>query len=129
MPAIDSVQVRNQHSLSDLLGGDEAKVLRVLRAFHSAANHDLLQLDGAVRDGNGALVRQIASRLAMACHLVGEADAGHCLDALAKTGNTRAIDPVMTQHIVRARNALIESIARIAMHVESSQSDTTDGGD
>ena len=31
-------------TLSELMGGDEARVRRVLRAFRIAANNDLLQL-------------------------------------------------------------------------------------
>lgn len=121
MPAINVVPGQNRPTLSELLGGDEARVLRVLRAFCNAANNDLLQLDGAVRDGNVVLVRQLATRLAVACHLVGEDGTGRDLDAIAIAGTSSAIDPVMTQHIARARTTLIDSIARIAVRVESEE--------
>lgn len=117
MQATNPTQARSP-TLSDLMGGDETRVLRVLRAFRSAANSDLLQLDDAVRQGNGELVRQIAYRLAMACHLVGEGIAGSLLEAIARTGNSSTIDPIMTQLIARARAPLIDSIARISLRID-----------
>lgn len=126
MPAIKLVTEQGRPTLSELMGGDEARVLRVLRAFCNAANNDLLQLDGAVRDGNGALVRQLARRLAVACHLVGEGGTGGDLDVIAATGTSSAIDPVMTQHLARVRIALADSIARIALRAESAQAAVTD---
>jgi hypothetical protein len=117
MPAMNSK--RGPITLSDLMGGDETRVLRVLRAFRSEANGDLLQLDHAVRQGNGELVRQIAYRLAMACHLVGEGITGSQLEAVTRRDNSSTIDPVMTQFIARARAALIDSIAQISLRIDA----------
>ena len=106
--------------LTKLFGDDRARVTRVLRAFNGAAEDDLLLLDGAVRAGDGAMVRSIAHRLAMACHLVGEAHTGRQLEIVADTIAGAAIDPVLTQRISRARTALIESISRISELVDES---------
>lgn len=119
MPNTTFLPGRNSISLAQLLGGDEERVLRVLHAFHGMANDGLLQLDGATRDGNGEEVMRIAQRLAMACHLVGEAETGCLLDAVGATGTSTAIDPVMTQHIARARASLIDSIACAAQRMEA----------
>lgn len=113
-------------TLSELMGGDEARVLRVLRAFRIAANNDLLQLDEAIRAGDASLARRVASRLAMACHLVGEGATGVQLDAIAATGTGAAIDPVMTQRIARARIALIDSMARISVRVAAVDGEVPD---
>ncbi|HEY1141993.1 MAG TPA: hypothetical protein VGE88_17590 [Lysobacter sp.] len=121
MPVTQSV--RNPITLSELLGGDETRVLRVLRAFRNAANNDLLQLDAAVREGNAELARQTAYGLAMACHLIGEGFAGSQLDALARAEHQAAIDPVMTQLIAHARTALIDSIARVSLRIEAADED------
>lgn len=129
MPATIPKQMGSPTTLSDLMGGDETRVLRVLRAFCSTANSDLLQLDDAVRQGNGELVRQIAHRLAMACHLMGESIAGSRLEAIAGARNSSTIDPVMTQLIARARTALIDSLARISMRVHAATGDAVETPD
>lgn len=104
-------------TLSQLLGSDETRILRVLRAYHQAVGLELLQLDSCVRDDDAPRVREIARRAAMACHLVGEADAGRLLEIVA-AGDSTAIGPVMVQQISRARTALIDSISRISVHLD-----------
>ena len=126
MPISDPLPTPGARTLSDLLGGDETRVVRILRAFCSVANHDLLQLDETVRKGDGHLAREIAHKLAMACHLVGESRTGLLLEAAARSGNTLAIDPVMTQLINRARSGLIDSIARISLRIEAIGDDDDD---
>jgi hypothetical protein len=119
MPAPIPVSKPNLTTLSDLLCGDEARVLRVLRAFRGVAHDDLIELDEATRAGDGVSVRKVASRLAMACHLVGEGDTGAQLDAISRSGSSAAIDPVLTQQIARGRAGLIASIARITVWVDA----------
>jgi hypothetical protein len=106
-------------ALSGLLGGDGAKVVDVLRAFHQAVSEDLLQLDRAVREGDARVVRTIAHRVAMACHLVGEADTAHLMEAVVKAGARPVVDPVLTQSVNHARAALIDSIANISLYLET----------
>lgn len=119
MPTANPKPLRGPTTLSNLMGGDETRVLLVLRAFQSSANDDLLRLDEAVRQGGGELVRRIAHRLAMACYLVDEGAAGSQLDAVARTGNSGTVDPVLTQLVARARLALIEAIARISLRIDA----------
>jgi hypothetical protein len=126
MPTTNPKQVRRPITLVDLMGGDESRVIRVLQAFLNAANCDLLQLDDAVRQGSGELVRQIAYRLAMICHQVGEGIAGSQLEAIARAGRSSTIDPVMTQLIVRGRTALIDAIARISLRVDVADGDAAE---
>ena len=119
MPTANLKQPSGPMTLSDLMGGDETRVLLVLRAFQSSVNDDLLQLDEAVRRGSGELVRQIAHRLAMACYLVGEGIAGARLEAVARMGHSGTVDPVLTQLIARARIALIDAIARVSLRIDA----------
>ncbi len=109
----------NAMTLCDLMEGDETRVLRILAAFCHATNNDLLQLDEAVRQGKGDIVRQVAYRSAMSCYLVGEGSAGSQLEAISRAGNSGTIDPVMTQLIVRARGALIDAIARVSQYMDA----------
>ena len=104
-------------TLSELLGGDEARVLRVLRAFRTMADAELLRLDALSREGRADAVARVANRMATACHLVGETTTGSLLDAIDGSSTLGAIDPVMTQRIARARVALIDSLARVAVRM------------
>ncbi|WP_460733043.1 hypothetical protein [Lysobacter tyrosinilyticus] len=89
----------------------------MLRAYHQAAGLELQQLDSSVRDDDASRVRDIARRAAMACHLVGEAEAGRLLEVVATGGDSSVIGPVMIQQISRARTALADSIFRIGLHL------------
>ena len=104
-------------TLSQLLGRDETRILRVLRAYHQAAGDELLQLDESVRDDDAIRAREVARRAAMACHLVGEAEAGRLLEIVASGRDSVVIGPVMIQQISRARSALADSISRIGLHI------------
>lgn len=123
---MDSGTLQRFGALSGLLGQDQARVMRILRAYRSAASEDLLQLDGAIRREDGWLIRKIAHRAAMACHLVGEDRAGRQLAAIAEAGGTTVIDPIMTQRIARARAALIDSIAWISAYIDSATAQNDD---
>lgn len=127
MPNTSFVPRGDSLTLSELLGGDEARLLRVLRAFCAMADTELLRLDAVSRDGKADAVAQIANRLATACHLVGEATTGSLLDAVGGSAALDAVDPVMTQRIARARVALIESLARVSVRMEELEDGKRDG--
>ncbi|WP_148040941.1 hypothetical protein [Montanilutibacter psychrotolerans] len=100
----------------------------VLLAFRQAISDELQLLDLALKSGDRRLAHEAAHRAAMACHLVGEKRAGRRLAVIENAG-TQAIDPVLTQQIVRARAALVELIDRTSMLVESGKSQATEPGD
>jgi len=108
--------------LTKMLGEDAGRTVRVLRAFRQAISDELLLLDQALQAGDRRLAQEAAHRAAMACHLVGEKRAGRRLAVIDNAGDTGAIDPVLTQQIVRARAALVELIDQTSMLVESGNS-------
>lgn len=117
MQSIGVVSMTSFMALSELLNGDSAKVLYVLRAFHQAAGEGLLELDRAVREGDGRAVRVIAHRTAMACHLVGEGDTANLMEAVVKASALPVVDPILTQSVNHARAALIDTITATSLYL------------
>ena len=115
-------------ALSKLLGEDPGRTMGVLVAFRQAISDELLLLDQALKAGDRRLAHEAAHRAAMACHLVGEKRAGRRLAVIEKAGTAAAIDPVLTQQIVRARAALVELIDRTSVLVESGRSQENEPG-
>ncbi|WP_460714077.1 hypothetical protein [Lysobacter terrae] len=103
--------------LLDLLGGDVARVLRVIEPYRQAASDNLLRLDAALRDGNVEQVREVAYEMAMACYLVGEREAARQLGAILQVKAAPVIDPVMAQSMARGRTALLDSIVHMELEI------------
>jgi hypothetical protein len=104
-------------ALSHLLGGDEARLLMVLRAFHQVAGDSLLELGEAMQRGDVAKLRIVAHDTAMACHLIGEDNTGALLQRITEVASRTVIDPVLVRQTVRARSALLDSLCRIAVRI------------
>lgn len=99
-------------ALSELLGGDDARIDRVLRAFRNEMSENIRLLDAAVPKGDWELVGATALRAAMACHLLGETRAGIRLETLAKAGSLSTDIPVLTRHAEGVRELLTNLMAR-----------------
>lgn len=119
MPTENEPMATGFEALSRLLEGDETRLLTVLRAFHQAAGDGLLELDDTMQRGDVAKLKSVAHRTAMACHLIGESHAGSLLQEIAEVASRPVIDPVLVRKTVRARDALLDSICRIAVRVDS----------
>lgn len=112
-PVVTSFEV-----LSRLLGGDEVRLLTVLRAFYQVAGDSLLELDDAMQRGDVAKLRSVAHETAMACHLMGEGHAGTLLQEIAEAASRPVVDPVLVRKTVRGRDALLDSVCRTAVRIE-----------
>ena len=122
--AINPVPMRTFVKLSQLMGDDPIRVLSVLRAFRDTAIDELNRLDDAVAARDAARIRDIAQRMASACHLVGESDTGRQLDAIAESpefcGRLKSIQAMRVSH---ARTELSASTTRIAILIHVAETD------
>ena len=103
--------------LLQVLGGDVARLLRVIEPYQQVATDTLLTMDAALRHGNVEQVRAIAHEMAMACYLVGQKEAGHRMEAISQARAKAVVDPVMVQCVARAREALLESIVHMELEI------------
>lgn len=125
---INPVPLQTFVRLSHLMGGDPLRVLSILRAFRDTARDDLDRLDEAVIARDATRIREMAHRMASACHLLGESDAGRQLDAIAESsefrGILRSIDAMRVAH---ARTALSASITRVTILIDVAEAGPYDG--
>ena len=103
--------------LLDLLGGDVARVLRVIEPYRQVASDNLLRLDAAMRDGHVEHVQEVAYEMAMACYLVGEREVARQLGGILQVKAKPVIDPVMAQYVARGRAALLDSIVHMELEI------------
>lgn len=104
-------------ALENLLGGDEERLLRILRAFQQVAGDNLVQLDSALRSGDVAMLRTVAQQAATACHLVGEDHAGFMLQGIVDAASRPVVDPILMRQVIKARTALRGSVLRITVRI------------
>lgn len=100
-------------SLSELLGGSDSRIRCVLRAFCSTAGEELVRLEAALREGDAQRISEAAHRAATDCFVVGEIHAGQTLEAIAASVAASSPEAPLVGHVVRARAALLQSIARV----------------
>lgn len=121
MPIENRLVAGEFEALSHLLDGDEARLLTLLRAFQQVAGDSLLELGEAAQHGDVAKLRSIAHDTAMACHLIGEDHTGTLLQGVAEVASRTVVDPVLMRQTVWARDALLDSLRRIAVRIDENQ--------
>jgi len=105
-------------ALSELLGGDHARIWRVLCAFRNEMGEDIRLLDDAVLREDWKLAGVVVLRAAMACHLVGEMQAGIRLETLANDGACSTEDPNLIRYTACARDQLMDLMTRASAYMD-----------
>jgi hypothetical protein len=110
--------------LNELLGSNGVRVRCVLRTFCCTAGEELVRLEAALHAGDGRRISEAAHRAATACFAVGEVQPGQMLKAIASTTASSSNTAAMISDVVRARAALLESIARVSRCLVSGETGT-----
>lgn len=110
--------MRNFPELSELLGGDDARIVRVLRAFRNEMRDSVTLLDDAMLRGDWELIGTVALRAAMACHLMGDTQAGVRLETAANARSLSTDDPALTRHAECIRDLLVDLMTHASACVD-----------
>lgn len=105
-------------AISELLGGDDAGVRRVLCAFRNEMGEDIRLLDDAMLSEDWKLAGVVTLRAAMACHLVGEMQAGIRLETLANASELSTESSVLVRYAECARDLLMDLKVCVSACVE-----------
>lgn len=106
------------HALEEVLGGDAARMRRVLETFERSTQADCRELEAARAEGNWHRVRYLAHKLKSGCRQLGEDATALALETVEYgAGHDGAGSVVVAQAFANALEGMRHLLARVAEYL------------